>query len=69
MNRCRRRDPWVVFLDVWHDYLHGGAEPPFSGRNNLRAFAMLGAAIESVESGRPVAVAGNPKYAAAFTRG
>jgi len=64
-----RRDPWVVFLDVWHDYLHGGAEPPFSGRNNLKAFAMLSAAIESVESGRPVAVAGNPKYAAAFARG
>lgn len=62
------RDPWTVFLDLWHDYLRGGAEPPFSGRNNLKVFALLTAAIESVESGQPVAVAGNPKYAIAFER-
>jgi len=60
------RDPWRVFLDIWHDYLRGGAEPPFSGRNNLKTFAMLSAAVESVETGRPVAIAGNPKYKAAF---
>jgi predicted dehydrogenase len=60
------RDPWIVFLDIWHDYLRGGAEPPFSGRNNLKTFAMLSAAIESVETGRPVAIAGNTKYKPAF---
>ena len=59
-------DPWIPFLDVWHDYLCGGAEPPFSGRNNLKTFAMLSAAIDSVETGQPVAIAGNRKYTAAF---
>jgi predicted dehydrogenase len=62
------RDPWSPFFDLWHDYLNGGAEPPFSGRENLKTFAMLSAAIESVESGKPVAIAGNPKYQAAFRR-
>jgi len=60
------RDPWIPFLDAWHDYLRGGPEPPFSGRSNLKTFAMLSAAIESVETGSPVAIAGNPKYEAAF---
>jgi len=58
--------PWLQFLDLWHDYLCGGVEPPFSGRNNLKTFAMLSAAIESVESGKPVMIAGNPKFKAAF---
>ena len=58
------RNPWEPFFDAWHDYLCVGAEPPFSGRNNLKVFAMLSAAIESVETGRPVAVAGNPECAA-----
>ena len=62
------RDPWAVFLDVWHDYLRGGGEPPFSGRQNLKVFAMVTAAIESVTTGKPVEVAGNPKYAVAFER-
>jgi predicted dehydrogenase len=60
------RDPWIPFFDIWYDYLLGGAEPPFSGRNNLKTFAMLSAAIESVETGKPVEIAGNPKYQAAF---
>jgi len=60
------RDPWIVFLNIWHDYLRGGVEPPFSGRNNLKTFAMLSAAVESVETGKPAAIAGNPKYKAAF---
>jgi predicted dehydrogenase len=60
------RDPWIPFLDVWYDYLRGGEEPPFSGRENLKVFAMLSAAIESVETGKPVEIAGNPKYEAAF---
>ncbi len=61
-------DPWSLFLDAWHNYLRGGAEPPFSGRNNLKVFAMLGAAIDSVKTGQPVEIAGNPRYAAAFER-
>ena len=60
------RDPWIPFLDAWHDYLRGGPEPPFSGRSNLKTFAMLSAAIESVETGSPVSIAANPKYEAAF---
>jgi len=60
------RNPWLPFLDAWHDYLCGGDEPPFSGRNNLKTFAMLSAAIESVETGRPVAIARNPRFKEAF---
>jgi predicted dehydrogenase len=58
--------PWIPFLDIWHEYLVGGAEPPFSGRNNLKVFALLSAAIESVNTRQPVAVARNPRYAGAF---
>ena len=59
-------EPWLPFLDAWHDHLHGRDEPPFSGRRNLKVFAMLSAAIESVNTGRPVEIKGNPRYAAAF---
>ncbi len=60
-------NPWSVFADVWHAYLGGGQEPPFSARNNLKALALLSAAIESSNlGGVPVAVAGNPRFAAAF---
>lgn len=65
-DQVPQRDPWIPFLDVWHDYLCGGAEPPFSGCENLKVFAMLSAAIESVETGKPVQIAGNGKYGAAF---
>ena len=63
--------PWVRFFDHWHHYLtHGaladGSEPPFTGRSNLKVFSLLSAGIESTETGRPVDVAGNPRYAAAF---
>jgi len=61
--------PWSQFFDVWHEYLIGGAEPPFSGRNNLKVFALLSAAIESINSGCRIQVAGNPRYAAAFQGG
>jgi predicted dehydrogenase len=57
---------FVPLLNTWHDYLCGGVEPPFSGRNNLKSVAMLSAAIESVESGMPIKIAENPKYAKAF---
>jgi len=62
------RDPWFPFFDIWHAYLCGGAEPPFSGRNNLKTFAMLSAAIESVETGKPVAIVDHPKYRIAYER-
>jgi predicted dehydrogenase len=60
------QEPFVPFLDAWHGYVNGGAEPPFSGRNNLKVFAMLSAAIESAESGKPAEIAGNPRYRDAF---
>jgi len=68
-------NPWVRFLDAWHDYVRSGEEPagpepvegpPFSGRNNLKVMAMVCAAIESVDTGQPVDIAANPRYAAAF---
>ena len=61
-----RCDPWIPFLDAWHACVRGGGEPPFSGRHNLKVFALLSAAIDSVNSGKPVEVRGNPAYAAAF---
>ncbi len=49
--------PWSLFFDRWHDYLCGGAEPHFSGRNNLRVLAVIQAAIESLSSGAFVEIA------------
>lgn len=60
------RSPWLPFFELWRDYVAGGVEPSFSGRNNLPVFALLSAAIDSVERGQPVDVAGNPRYASAF---
>ncbi len=60
------RNPWMGLFDAWRDYVAGGPEPPFSGRNNLKAFAMLSAAIESAETNSTVEIAGNPKYVRAF---
>jgi predicted dehydrogenase len=59
-------DGFVPLLEAWRDYMHGGAEPPFSGRNNLPIFALLTAGINSVESGKPVEIASNPRYQIAF---
>jgi predicted dehydrogenase len=61
-------DPWGQFFDIWHDYVEGGEEPPFSGRNNLAVFAMLSAGIDSIAAGSPAAIpiAANPRYATAF---
>ena len=66
------QSPWPIFFDHWQHYMHHGSladgtEPPFSGRNNLKVFAMLSAGIDSITSGQPVAIAGNPRYANAFT--
>ena len=49
--------PWSLFFDRWHDYLRGGDEPHFSGRNNLRVLAAIQAAIESMDSGAFVKIA------------
>ncbi len=49
--------PWSLFFDHWHDYLKGGEEPHFSGRNNLRVLAVIQAAIESLSSGAFVDIA------------
>jgi len=61
--------PFLMFFDKWYEYLQGGAEPSFSGRNNLKVFALLSAGIDSIASGQPIAVADNPRYAAAFDAG
>ena len=59
-------DSWQVFYDAWHDYLSGGPEPPFSGRNNLKVFALLSAAIDSIDSGQPAEVSAGTRYVAAY---
>ena len=59
-------DPFEHFFDVWHDSLGGGPEPPWSGRNNLKVFALLSAAIEAIAAGQWVEVAGGGRYATAF---
>lgn len=63
--------PWLPFFAHWHHYMtHGtladGSAAPFSARANLAVFAMLSAGIESIRTGAPVTIAGNPRYAAAF---
>lgn len=60
------QDPFLPFLDAWLAYLNGGQEPPFSGRNNLKVFAMLTAAVESVETGKRVAIAGDERFEGVF---
>ena len=60
--------PWSLFFDAWRGWLAGGDERHFSGRNNLKVLATIDAAIQSLESGAFVNVAGNPRYQAAFER-
>lgn len=60
-------NPWRQFFSLWRAYLEGGKEPPFSGRNNLKVFALLSAGIDSIRSGKPVSIAGSLRYRAAFT--
>lgn len=57
-------DPWSHFFDLWRDYLMGGEEPPFSGRNNLKILSVIDAAIESLERGAFVAIPGDPTWQA-----
>lgn len=62
-------DPWSVFADIWHAYVNGAPEPPFSGRNNLKVLALLCAGIDSAsQGGAPVEVLGSPRYSAVFDR-
>lgn len=49
-------NPWDEFMTRWRDWLAGGAEPPFSGRSNLKVFALVAAGIESARSGRTVRI-------------
>jgi predicted dehydrogenase len=49
-------NPWDEFMRRWRAWLAGGAEPPFSGRNNLKVFSLLAAGIESARTGRRVRV-------------
>ncbi|MBV7339070.1 Gfo/Idh/MocA family oxidoreductase [Chloroflexi bacterium TSY] len=67
-NDVPLQTPFLPFFDIWQNYMAGGEEPPFSGRNNLKVFAMLSAAIDSIETGQPVEIAGNPRYREAFLR-
>ena len=61
-----RVDPWELFYSAWHEYLLGGPEPSFSGRNNLKVFALLSAAIESIETGQAADVATAERYSRAY---
>lgn len=58
--------PWSQFFDRWHDWLNGGDEPHFSGRNNLKVLATIDAAIESLSTGAFVSVAENERYETVF---
>jgi predicted dehydrogenase len=61
-------NPFDRFFDVWYEYLAGGPEPPFSGRNNLKVFAMLAAGIDSIRTGGRVRIVDHPKYHVTFQR-
>ena len=58
--------PWELFFDKWYDYITGGSEPSFSGRNNLKILAIITAAIESLSTESFVKVATHPRYQTIF---
>jgi predicted dehydrogenase len=60
--------PWELFFDKWYDYITGGSEPSFSGRNNLKILAIITAAMESIDSESFVKVATHPRYQPLFGR-
>lgn len=60
-------DPWRTLLALWRRQLAGEIDPPFSGRNNLRPFALLSAGVQSVETGLPAILGPDTPYAAAWT--
>ncbi|MFM9106269.1 MAG: Gfo/Idh/MocA family protein, partial [Chloroflexota bacterium] len=59
-------DPWRTLLALWRRHLAGEIDPPFSGRRNLRPFALLSAGVASVETGLPATLGPGTPYAAAF---
>ena len=59
-------DPWRTLLTLWRRHLAGEIDPPFSGRNNLRPFALLSAGVTSVETGLPVEIGPGTPYDIAF---
>ncbi|MCG3769403.1 MAG: putative oxidoreductase YhhX [Nitrosomonadaceae bacterium] len=59
-------EPWDPFLEAWLDYMEGGTEPAFSGRNNLKAFALLCACEEAINTKLPVNLADHPLYSQGF---
>ena len=67
LDRGRRPTiPWSLFFDRWHDWLNGGSEPHFSGRQNLKVLATIDAAIESLATGAFVPIAAGERYQAIF---
>ncbi|MCC7207114.1 MAG: Gfo/Idh/MocA family oxidoreductase [Anaerolineae bacterium] len=64
-------EAWSLMLDAWARALSGGDGDniPFSGENNLKVMALMDAAIQSVESGQPCAVASSAAYRPAFQQG
>jgi len=60
------RSGFYEYFDRWYAYINGGEEPPFSARNNLQVMAMITAAIESIEGGKPCGIAEDKRFAAAF---
>ena len=59
-------EPWGLFFERRYDYLNGGAEPAFSGKNNLNLLSVIDAAIVSLDQGAFVEIAGCPAYKANF---
>ena len=62
-------DAWVDLLNLWRDQVAGLVDPPFSGRRNLLPFALLSAGVDSVNSGLPVSLGPDSRFAIAFTEG
>ena len=60
--------PWSLFFERWHAWLNGGAEPHFSGRNNLKVLATIDAAIASLTTRAFVPIASGERYQSVFGR-
>ncbi len=58
--------PWSLFFDRWRDWLNGGHEPHFSGRENLKVLATIDAAIESLTTGAFVPIVSGERYQSVF---
>lgn len=58
--------PFEEYFTAWLDYMNGGPEPGFSGRNNLKVFAILCACEQAIRTGMPVDIAAHPLYLQAY---